>query len=120
MVGVGGFFGAIARFWLGGWISNRMGIRFPYGTFVINVTGCLLIGFILTVLTERTHLHPYWRYLVPVGFIGGYTTFSSFEYETLQTIREGDFSVAAAYVLFSVLLGFVAVWLGALLAKALP
>ena len=62
--------GAIARFWVGGYISERMGTRFPYGTFVINCTGSFLIGFIITILAERTHWSANWRYLIPVGFIG--------------------------------------------------
>ena len=112
MVGIGGFLGAIARFWLGGLVYQKMGTRFPYGTFVINISGSFLIGFILTVLTERTHLSPNWRYLIPIGFIGAYTTFSTFEWETLGAIRDGAFLVAGLNVALSVVLGFIAVWLG--------
>jgi CrcB protein len=112
MVGIGGFLGAIARFWLGGLVYQKMGTRFPYGTFVINISGSFLIGFILTILTERTHLSPNWRYLIPIGFIGAYTTFSTFEWETLGAIRDGAFLVAGLNVAFSVVLGFIAVWLG--------
>jgi fluoride exporter len=112
VVGVGGFLGAIARFWLGGYISNRMGTRFPYGTFLINITGSFLIGFILTLLAERTHWSPNWRYLIPIGFIGAYTTFSTFEYETFRSIQDGELFVAGLNVVLSVVVGFVAVWLG--------
>src|SRR6202162_3779776 len=84
VVGLVWFIGSIARFWLGGYISNRMGARFPYGTFVINVTGSFLIGLVVTLLAERTHWNPNLRYLIPIGFIGGYTTFSTFEFETFQ------------------------------------
>lgn len=112
MVGVGGFVGAIARFWLGGVIYAKMGTKFPYGTFVINISGSFLIGFMLTLLTERTHLSPNWRYLVPIGFIGAYTTFSTFEWETLGAVRSGQMLVAGLNVVLSVVLGFIAVWLG--------
>lgn len=112
MVGIGGFLGSITRFWLAGVIYQRMGTRFPYGTFVINVTGSFLIGFVLTVLTERTHLSPNWRYLIPIGFIGGYTTFSTFAWETLAAARDGQFLIAGLNIGLSVVLGFVGVWLG--------
>jgi fluoride exporter len=117
MVGIGGFIGAIARFWVGGYISNRMGTRFPYGTFVINCTGSFLIGFIMTLLAERTHWSPNWRYLIPVGFIGAYTTFSTFEFETLRSIQEGEMLMASLNVALSVLIGFISVWLGVLAGK---
>jgi fluoride exporter len=117
LVGIGGFLGAIARFWLGGYISNRMGTRFPYGTFVINITGSFLIGFIITILAERTYLNPTWRYVIPIGFIGAYTTFSTFEYEIFRSVQDGDFLIAGLNIGLSVILGFVAVWLGAIAGK---
>jgi len=119
MVGVGGFIGAIARFWLGSHIGERMGTRFPYGTFVINISGSFLIGLILTVLSERTHLSPNWRYLIPIGFIGAYTTFSTFEYETLRGVQDGQFWIASLNVVLSVLLGFAAVWGGVMAGRAI-
>jgi CrcB protein len=112
MVGVGGFLGAIARFWLAGLIYEKMGTRFPYGTFIVNISGSFLLGFFVTVLTERTQLSPIWRYLIPIGFIGGYTTFSTFEWETLAALRDGQMIIAGLNVGLSVVLGFVAVWLG--------
>jgi fluoride exporter len=118
MVGIGGFVGSVLRFWVGMYVGQRMGTRFPYGTFLINITGSFLIGFVMTVLTEKVHLSPNWRYLIPIGFIGGYTTFSTFEYETLRAIQDGQFTVGTLNVVLSVLVGFLMVWTGALVGKA--
>src|SRR5665213_57141 len=117
MVGLGGFLGSIARFWLGSYITYRMGARFPFGAFVINVSGSFLIGFIVTLLGERAHWTPNLLYLIPIGFIGAYTTFSTFELEAFRNVRTGDVLMALLYVLLSVTVGFVAVWLGVLTGK---
>ena len=119
MVGIGGFVGAVARFWLGGYIGGKMGTRFPYGTLVINISGSFLVGLILTLLENKAHWSPAWRYLIPIGFIGAYTTFSAFEYETLGTIQDGQFLIAWLNVTLSVLLGFVAVWGGTVAGRAI-
>lgn len=120
MVGVGGCLGSVLRFWLGNFIGSRMGARFPYGTFVINVSGSFLIGLFFAVMMTRTNWSPYWRYLIPIGFIGGYTTFSSFEFETLRAIQEGQVAIGALYVLLSVFIGLAAVWAGVVAGRALP
>ncbi|MGD0508800.1 MAG: fluoride efflux transporter CrcB [Terriglobales bacterium] len=118
-VGVGGFVGSIARFWLAVYVGQRMGTRFPYGTFLINVSGSFLIGLVMTILTEKTHLSPTYRYLIPIGFIGGYTTFSTFEYETLRVIQDGQFTIGLLNIVLSVLVGFLMVWTGAMVGKAI-
>ncbi|MGB8474792.1 MAG: fluoride efflux transporter CrcB [Candidatus Acidiferrum sp.] len=117
MVGIGGFLGAVARFWIGGYVGEKMGTRFPYGTLVINCTGCFLIGFIITLMAERTHWSPGWRYLIPIGFIGAYTTFSTFEYETFRVMQDGELLLAFLNVAISVIVGFLAVWLGVIAGK---
>lgn len=117
MVGIGGFLGAIARFWLGGYVSSKLGTRFPYGTFIINCSGSFLIGFIITILAEKTHWSPNWRYLIPIGFIGAYTTFSTFEYETFRVIQDGELFIAFLNVALSVIVGFAAVWLGVIAGR---
>jgi fluoride exporter len=107
--------GGLARYALGGWIMARYGGRFPLGTFLINVSGSFLIGLTMTLLTERLTPHPNWRLFLVVGILGGYTTFSSFEYETLQTVRDGARWMASLYVAGSVVAGYAAAWLGAAL-----
>lgn len=116
MVVLGGAVGSLARYLVGTAIMSRMGSRFPFGTAFINITGSFLIGFIMTILTERFQPHPYWRLVLVVGFLGGYTTFSSFEWETLGLVRDGSHFFAVLYVVGSVLLGYIAVWLGAAIA----
>ncbi|MFZ0736580.1 MAG: fluoride efflux transporter CrcB [Candidatus Acidiferrales bacterium] len=119
MVGIGGALGSILRFWVGGYISNRLTTRFPYGTFVINITACFLIGFVVTLLSEKAHWSPNWRYLIPIGFIGGYSTFSTFEYETFRVFQEGEFFMAALNVVLSVVVGWVSVWLGVITGRTI-
>jgi CrcB protein len=115
MVLLGGGAGSLARYVAGTAIMNRFGARFPLGTMVINVTGSFVIGLLMTLFSER-FVHPNWRLLLVVGFLGGYTTFSSFEYESFRLAREGGMWLAFLNVAGSVILGFAAVWLGASLA----
>ncbi|MGB8261602.1 MAG: fluoride efflux transporter CrcB [Terracidiphilus sp.] len=117
LIALGGALGSVARYWVGSTVSGRMGTRFPFGTFVINLTACLIIGFTLTLLGRRVELNPAWRYLIPVGFIGAYSTFSTYEWETLSTLRSGAFALAALYAGGSLVLGLVAVWGGAWIAE---
>jgi fluoride exporter len=112
MIGIGGFAGAVTRFWLGSLIGGKMGTRFPYGTFVINISGSFLIGLTLTFLTARVYWNPNWRYLIPIGFLGAYTTFSAFEYETLRSVQNGQYLTSFLNVTLSVVVGFAAVWAG--------
>jgi CrcB protein len=106
--------GGLARYVAGTWIMSKYGGRFPLGTFVINISGSFLIGVLMTLLTERLQPHPNWRLFLVVGILGGYTTFSSFEYETYQAVRDGERWMGLIYVAGSVLLGYAGVWLGAL------
>lgn len=116
LVMLGGGTGSLARYVAGTAIMNRVGGRFPLGTLVVNVTGCFLIGLLMSLLTERFWPHPNWRLLLVVGFLGGYTTFSSFEYETYSAIRDGGLWIGLVNIVASVTLGYLAVWLGVLLA----
>lgn len=116
-IAIGGSLGSLARFWVGSTITSRMGTRFPYGTFVINITACVIVGFSLAFLGKRTEFNPAWRFLIPVGFVGAYSTFSAFEWETFSSLQTGAFLIAALYVVLSFLLGLVAVWCGVLIAR---
>ena len=116
-IGVGGFAGAVARYLLGNYIGSRYGVRFPYGTFVINMSGSFLIGLVLTLL-GRTTASVYWRYLIPIGFIGAYTTFSTFEYETLRAVQDGQVATGVWNVVLSNVLGFALVWAGVAIGRA--
>jgi CrcB protein len=115
MVFLGAGAGGVTRFIAGTFIMQRYAGRFPLGTFLINITGSFLIGVLMTFLSERLDLSPNWRLLLVVGFLGGYTTFSSFEYETFIAVRSGNHFLALLNVLGSVVLGYVAVGLGAIL-----
>ena len=117
LIAVGGALGSMARYWVGSMVANRMGTKFPYGTFVINITACVIIGFSLTLLARRADIHTAWRFLVPVGFIGAYSTFSTYEWETLSTLRSGAFFLASLYAVSSLILGLAAVWGGSMLAE---
>jgi len=119
LIAAGGALGSIARFWVGSTIAGRLGIKVPYGTFIVNMTACLIIGFTLTYMGRRAGLNPAWRFLVPIGFIGAYSTFSTYEWETLSTLRSGAFALAALYAGGSLILGLIAVWGGSLVAEAI-
>ena len=116
-VAVGGALGSMARFWVGSAVMTRMGTRFAYGTFVINISACLIIGFSLEYLGRHIEVTPAWRYLIPVGFVGAYSTFSTFEWEILSNLQLGAFLIATLYLGLSVILGLFATWCGLTLAK---
>ena len=117
VVFLGSGVGGSARYLLGTFISNKAGTAFPWGTFAINVTGSLLIGIVMGYLLN-THASQNWRFLLVTGFLGGYTTFSSFSYETAGLMREGSYAYAAYYVLGSVILGLLCTLLGLALVSA--
>ena len=119
LIALGGALGSIARYWVGSSVAGRMGIRFPYGTLVVNITACVVIGFWMTYLGKHAELSPALRYLIPVGFIGAYSTFSTYEWETLANIRAGTFGIAALYAAGSFAAGLAAVWLGSTLGEVL-
>ncbi|MGB0121945.1 MAG: fluoride efflux transporter CrcB [Silvibacterium sp.] len=119
-IALGGSLGALARFWVGSDVAGKWGTRFPYGTFVVNVTACIIIGFSLEFLGRHTDFNPAWRYLTSTGFIGAYSTFSTFEWEAFSNLRTGDLLIATLYVVLSIFLGLVGVWCGVSIAKVVP
>ena len=116
-VALGGGAGAVARYSLGAWVIARVGASFPFHTLLINVTGSLAIGVLLVVLTERLVANPAWRLLLVVGFLGGYTTFSTYTLEVLALVEQGDWLPAVWYVLGSNGLGLLATYLGIVVAR---
>ncbi len=120
-IAIGGALGSVARFWASGLVANRIGERFPWGTMVVNVTGCLVIGFFntLTGTEGRWLASPSLRTFFMIGLCGGYTTFSSVSLQTLNLAEDGEWFRAGANVLLSVVLCLAAVWIGHWLAANL-
>ena len=115
-VAVGGALGALSRYWL---ISALGASRFPWGTFTVNVLGSCLIGVLYVLISERAVLSEQWRALLIVGYLGAFTTFSSFSLDALLMMQEGRLLQAALYVLGSVALCMAGAWLGIVLMRAL-
>ena len=113
----GGAVGAMLRYYISLSGFSRTVEPFPTATFVINITGSFIIGFFLTLATERIPINPHVRLAVAVGFVGAYTTFSTFEYETARLVEGKDFLYAFLYVVLSFAVGFGAVWSGIFLAR---
>ena len=120
-VAIGGALGSVARFWASGLVASRVGETFPWGTIIVNVTGCLIIGFFNTITGTEGRLlaSPSVRTFFMVGICGGYTTFSSFSLQTLTLAKNGEWLQAGANIVLSVILCLAAVWLGHLLAAQL-
>jgi CrcB protein len=108
LVALGGALGSIARYLVGGWIADWMGTAFPYGTFAINLTASFIIGFFLAFAQDRAGLSPYWRLFIAVGFVGGYSTFSTYEYESIRLLQDGEFLLGAVYLVGSMAAGAIA------------
>jgi CrcB protein len=112
--------GANLRFIVGSWAADRFGVEFPYGTLLVNVSGAFVIGVFLSFTGERVGISPLWRLFFATGFLGGYTTFSSYAWETLLLVQEGDWLPAGAYIVGSNVMGFAGVWLGSVIARLAP
>ena len=120
-IAVGSALGGMARFWCSGFVAERFGGTFPWGTMVVNVLGSFVIGFFATLTGPdgRLLVASDIRQFVMVGFCGGYTTFSSFSLQTLSLLRDGEYAYAAGNVLLSVALCMLGVWLGHVAAVAI-
>lgn len=117
-ISLGAIAGALSRYYLTLWFAQRFGSAFPYGTFFINLTGCFGMGFFFTLAIERLpSISPEVRLMVTTGFLGAYTTFSTYGLETLNLLRTNAVTAASVYWAGSALLGIISVQLGAILAR---
>ena len=120
LIALGAALGANLRYLLSVWAAQQWGATFPYGTLLINVLGSFCIGFILALSSTRVAISVPWRLLIVTGLLGGFTTFSTFSYETYDLIVEGSWLAAGLNILGSVGIGLFGVFLGASLARILP
>jgi fluoride exporter len=119
LIAFGGALGAMLRYFVGRVAAERFGPRFPVGTLTINVSACFMIGFILEYLNHHGGLNPAWRYGFAIGFIGAFSTFSTFEWEIWSDLTHGAFWLGILYMAVSLIAGFIAVALGSLAARSL-
>lgn len=119
LIGLGSALGGNARYWLGVWIQQRWGTEFPLGTFVVNITGAFVLGLFISFIVEKLQLQyiSTLHLFFAVGFLGAYTTFSTLEYETFALTETGSFLLAAANAFGSLVIGFIAIWLGMILGR---
>src|SRR5258708_488301 len=115
---IAGALGAAARYGLDGFVSDRAGSAFPWGTFVINISGSLVLGFVFTVLTERVAIDSALRFSITTGFIGSYTTFSTWMLETARLIQDRSYLLATWNAAGSVVAGLAAVGAGIVVGRA--
>jgi len=118
-IAIGGALGALSRYGLGLWVSSKWDHGFPLGTFIINITGAFLLGFLNILFVEKLTVSPLWRLGIGIGFLGAYTTFSTFSYEAIMLFEGGSFVTAGLYTLLSVGIGFAGAALGVGLARML-
>lgn len=116
LVGIGGLLGSIARYLAAYSITKIIPSAFPYGTFIVNIVGCLIIGAIFG-FSERFDWLPEWRLFLATGFCGGFTTFSSFAYENILLLQDKDYLTFASYSILSFVLGLAAAFVGLFLTK---
>jgi CrcB protein len=117
LISIGAILGANARYWVGDWAAQRWGSAFPLGTLLINLSGSFVLGLFITLATERFMLDPRWRTFFAIGFLGAYTTFSTYTYESMNLINQGQWLAGLANLLGSALLGALAVFLGIALGR---
>ena len=111
-VAAGGALGALARYWITGFLVNNAHFRLPYGTFICNVLGSFLMGVCFVLIMEKARIHPEFRPILMVGFLGAFTTFSSFSLEVVTLLQEGHIMSAAIYILMRVVLCIAALYGG--------
>ncbi|PWH15949.1 MAG: fluoride efflux transporter CrcB [Anaerolineae bacterium] len=119
LISLGAILGANARYWLGGWAAEKFGAAFPYGTLIINLTGSFVLGVFITLITDRFLVDPNWRLLIAIGFLGSYTTFSTYTYESVNLLLSGQPWLGLFNLFGSSIFGALAAIAGILLARAL-
>lgn len=119
LVGIGGFVGSITRYLVAILFSSQISSVFPFATLTVNVLGCFLIGILFALSDRGNLLSPEWRILLTTGFCGGFTTFSTFSYESLRLMQDGEYLYLAAYVFISVFVGLTATYLGIALVRSI-
>jgi len=119
LVGAGGFVGSVARYLIAVLFANQISSVFPFATLTVNVVGCFVIGILFALSDRGNILSPEWRVLLTTGFCGGFTTFSTFSYESLRLIQDGEYLYVAAYVLASVVVGLAATYVGIILIRSI-
>ena len=119
LISAGAILGANARYWLGDWAARRWGAGFPYGTLLINLSGSFILGLFMTLALNRWMLDTRWRLLIAVGFLGAYTTFSTYTYESITLLLNGQWGSGLFNLLGSAVLGVLAVGLGITLGRLL-
>jgi CrcB protein len=117
ILGSGGFAGTILRYWVQLFFARHLPILFPIGTFVVNITGCFIIGLLYGIANRHDWLGADWRLFLITGFCGGYTTFSAFAFEGVSMLKQGHWMPFMLYTLLSVMVGILATMLGYALTK---
>jgi fluoride exporter len=118
IIAAGGAFGCVARFILAQNVHRLLPENFPYGILLVNILGCLLMGILATWFIERWQLNALWRAGILIGFLGGFTTFSSFSIDAVNLLENGAVFAASTYIFLSVVLCLMATWLGILLGRS--
>ncbi|TAK39652.1 MAG: fluoride efflux transporter CrcB [Saprospiraceae bacterium] len=119
IIGIGGFTGSIGRYLLSNFVNNFISSAFPYGTFAVNLAGCFFIGVIYALFDRGNILTPEWRLFLATGFCGGFTTFSTFSYESIKLAEGGEFFNLSMNIAASVILGFAATYFGMVIIKSI-
>ncbi|MBI5682855.1 MAG: fluoride efflux transporter CrcB [Deltaproteobacteria bacterium] len=117
LIGLGGFFGSIARYLLSGWTYKLFGTTLPHGTLLVNVIGSFLLGLIMELSIRSALISDELRIAFTIGFLGAFTTFSTFSYETYKLLEDGSLFLAGANIVLNLFLCLFAVWFGIILAK---
>lgn len=117
IAGLGGFIGSALRYWTSILSYRYFGQEFPYGTLIVNITGCFLIGFLMTVFEERFIVNPNLRIFLTIGILGGFTTFSTFSFETIALLKEGSYLIGFENIIFSLVGCLVATAAGILIGR---